>query len=63
MKPVIKQYAASGSVALSPSTTPIRCCLLKMLVGDIHSASSRSVGEGDDPGRGSDSFSGVAIWA
>ena len=60
MKPVIKQYAASGKVDRSPSTSPMRCSLLKSVAGDIQSASTLLELEADDAGCGRAPFSDVA---
>ena len=60
MKPVMKQYAASGNVDLSPSTSPMRCSLLKIACGDMNSAYSLRLDDAD-AGRGSAPFSPSAV--
>jgi hypothetical protein len=42
MKPVMKQYAASGKVDRSGSTSLMICALERMVVGEIHRAESWS---------------------
>lgn len=55
IKPVMKQYAASGKVDRSPSTSLIRCDLLNIEVGDIQRASSFPLAV-EEAGRGSQSL-------